>query len=331
MRIGLNGCGRIGRCVLRAAAQDERHDIVAINDMAAAEDLQYLLQYDSVHGQLDEVHLDGDALVVDGERIPVYNRKSPAALPWDEHGVDLVFEATGAFRHEEDAAQHLDAGADQVLLSAPPKSGDIPQYVYGVNHDEYSGERIVSNASCTTNCLAPMAKVLHDRFGIRSGMLTTVHAYTGSQNLIDRPPQSRKKRRRARAAAENIVPTSTGAADAVTTVIPELEGRLDGMAMRVPTPNGSISDLVVDLDADVSVDDVNAAFREAANNGMAGVLDYTEDDLVSQDIIGNPHSTIVDGGATMQVESGLFKVLGWYDNEYGFACRMLDMAAYMER
>lgn len=328
MRVAINGFGRIGRCVFRAAADDDNIEITAINDLADPDDLRYLLQYDSVHGTHNDVALEDRSLVYNGNRIPLYQEEDPAQLPWDDHRVDVALESTGVFRDRNGASQHLDAGADHVLISAPAKSDDIPQIVYGVNHDTYNGEKVVSNASCTTNCLAPMAQVLHDRFGIRSGLLTTVHAYTGSQNLIDGPS---RKRRRGRSAAENIVPTSTGAADAVTTVIPALEGKLDGMAMRVPTPNGSVADLVVDLEQDVSVSAVNSAFHDASNDGLDGVLAYVEDDLVSRDIIGDPHSCIVDGPSTMTVEDGLIKVLGWYDNEYGFACRMLDTAKHIHR
>ncbi len=328
MRVAINGFGRIGRCMFRAAADRDDIDIVAINDLADPDDLHYLLKYDSVHGSYDRGSLEDGALVFDDTSIPLYQEQDPSQLPWDAHGVDVALESTGVFRKRSGAAQHLDAGAEHVLISAPATSDDVPQIVYGVNHETYSGERVVSNASCTTNCLAPMAKVLHDRFGINTGLLTTVHAYTGSQKLIDGPLG---KRRRGRSAAENIVPTTTGAANAVTSVIPELDGRLDGMAMRVPTPNGSVADLVVDLAQDVSVSDVNSAFKDAATNEMDGVLRYAEDALVSRDIIGDPHSCIIDGPSTMQVENGLVKALGWYDNEYGFACRMLDTARYVHR
>jgi glyceraldehyde 3-phosphate dehydrogenase len=326
MRVAINGFGRIGRCVYRAAADDPDIDIVAINDLSSPEDLHYLLQYDSVHGTYGGVDLDDGVLVRNGDRTPLYQRESPADLPWEQYDVDVALECTGVFRTKDDAARHLDAGAAKTLISAPPKSGGVPQLVYGVNHATYDGERVVSNASCTTNSLAPLAQVLHERFGIRSGLLTTVHAYTGSQKLIDGPSS---KRRRGRAAAENIVPTTTGAANAVTTVIPELEGRLDGMAMRVPTPNGSVSDLVVDLAEDVPVDQINAAFREAAANDLDGVLRYTDDELVSRDILGDPHSCIVDGQSTMRTGNGMVKVLGWYDNEAGFAHRMLDTATHI--
>jgi glyceraldehyde 3-phosphate dehydrogenase len=328
VRVGLNGFGRIGRTVFRAALDDDRIDIVGINDVMDNEDMAYLAKYDTVMGRLDGVELDGDELVVDHADFstPLFGEMNPAQLPWDELEVDVAFECTGIFRTHEDASQYLKAGADKVLISAPPKGDDpIPQLVYGVNHDEYDGEEIVSNASCTTNSVTPVAKVLDDEFGINAGQLTTVHAYTGSQALIDGP---HSKQRRGRAAAENIVPTSTGAAQAATQVLPQLEGKLDGMAIRVPIPCGSITELVVDLDADVSEGDVNAAFREAADGDMAGVLGYTDEEIVSADILGLPFSTYVDLNST-NVVGGLTKILTWYDNEYGFSSRMLDVAEYI--
>lgn len=328
MNIAINGFGRIGRCVFRAAQDRDDITIAAINDLSDIDDLRYLLAYDSVHGQQHGVETDGNALLIDDTRIPVYSQEQPEDIPWTSHDIDVALESTGVFRDLDGASGHLDAGADKALISAPAKSEDIPQLVYGVNHDVYDGEWIVSNASCTTNCVAPMVKVLQDRFGIASGTLTTVHAYTRSQELIDGPSG---KRRRGRAAAENIVPTSTGAAQAVTEVIPELEGRLDGMAMRVPTPNGSVTDLVVDLEDNVSADTVNSAFQNTAANELDGVLGYTDEELVSRDIVGRPESCIIDGQSTMHVKDGLVKVLGWYDNEYGFAHRMLDTAQHMHR
>ena len=328
VRIGLNGFGRIGRTVFRAALEDDRVEIVGINDVMDNEDIEYLAKYDTIMGTLDGVELRDDELTVDDADFaaPVYGETSPAELPWDEHDVDVAFECTGIFRTRDDASQYLEAGADKVLLSAPPKGDDpIKQLVYGVNEDEYDGEEIVSNASCTTNSVTPVAKVLDDEFGITVGQLTTVHAYTGSQNLIDGP---HSKQRRGRAAAENIVPTSTGAAQATTQVLPQLAGKLDGMAIRVPVPTGSITELVVDLEADVTEGDVNAAFREAADGDLAGVLGYTDDEIVSSDIVGLPFSTYVDLTQT-NVVSGMTKVLTWYDNEYGFSSRMLDVADYI--
>jgi len=328
VRIGLNGFGRIGRNVFRAALADDRVEIVGINDVMDDRDMAYLAEYDTVMGTLDGVELDGETLSVSEAdfEVPLYNETDPSALPWGDLDVDVAFEATGIFRTHDDASQHLDAGAETVVISAPPK-GEKPvkQLVYGVNHDEYDGEDVVSNASCTTNSVTPVAKVLDEEFGITAGQLTTVHAYTGSQNLIDGP---KTKTRRGRAAAENIVPTSTGAARAATEVLPELEGKLDGMAIRVPVPNGSLTEFVVDLDADVTEGDVNGAFRKAAAGDLAGVLGVTDDELVSSDILGVPYSTYVDLGST-NVVAGMTKVLTWYDNEFGFSNRMLDIAEYV--
>ncbi|GAB3684083.1 type I glyceraldehyde-3-phosphate dehydrogenase [Salinarchaeum chitinilyticum] len=326
VRVGLNGFGRIGRNVFRAALDDDTVEIVGINDVMDVDDMAYLLEYDTVHGTTEGVEVDGEDVVVDGTTYPTFSEKDPAALPWDDLDVDVAFEATGLFRTHEDAYKHVEAGADKTIISAPPKGEtDVLTIVYGVNHDEYDGEDVVSNASCTTNSISPVAKVLDDEFGIESGVLTTTHAYTGSQNLIDGP---KAKRRRGRAAAENIVPTSTGAAQATTEVLPQLEGKLDGMAMRVPVPDGSITDFVVNLEADVTEAEVNAALEQAAAGDLEGVLGYTEDEVVSSDIVGEPYSSIVDAESTM-VMGDQVKVLAWYDNEFGFANRMLDLAAYV--
>jgi glyceraldehyde 3-phosphate dehydrogenase len=327
LRIGLNGFGRIGRNVLRASLEYDGVEIVAINDVMDDDDMRYLLQYDSVHGRVDDVTLDDDTLTVEGREIQLTSERDPTQLPWDELDVDVAFEATGIFRTYDEAAQHLEAGADKVLISAPPKGEkEVQTIVYGVNHDEYDGADVVSNASCTTNSVAPVVKVLDEEFGIESGLLTTVHAYTGTQNLIDGPLG---KRRRGRAAAENIIPTSTGAAIATTEVLPQLEGKLDGMAMRVPVPNGSITDLTVDLEADVTEEEIAEAVRNAADNELAGVLGYTDEEIVSRDIVGLPFSSYVDLESTMSLGNGLVKVLTWYDNEYGFSNRMLDLATYI--
>ncbi|SFC65964.1 glyceraldehyde-3-phosphate dehydrogenase (NAD+) [Halobiforma haloterrestris] len=327
VRIGLNGFGRIGRNVLRASLSDDDVEIVAINDVMDDDDMEYLLEYDSVHGRLEDVSRDGDTLFVGDREIQLYSERDPSELPWDEHDVDVAFEATGLFRTHDEAAQHLEAGADKVVISAPPKGEkEVPMFVYGVNHEEYDGEDVVSNASCTTNSIAPVVKVLDEEFGIESGLLTTVHAYTGSQELIDGPSS---KRRRGRAAAENITPTSTGAAIATTEVLPELEGKLDGMAMRVPVPNGSITDLTVDLEADITKDDLEEAIRNAADDELAGVLGYTDEEIVSRDIVGLPFSSYVDLEGSMVLEDGLVKVLAWYDNEFGFSNRMLDLAEHV--
>ncbi|WP_122090510.1 type I glyceraldehyde-3-phosphate dehydrogenase [Halalkalicoccus subterraneus] len=327
VRVGLNGFGRIGRNVFRAVIDTPEVELVGINDIMDVEDMRYLAKYDTVQGRLDGLELDGESLVYEDDKIPTFSEKDPTQLPWDELDVDVAFEATGIFRTREDAAQHLEAGADKVIISAPPK-GDEPvtTIVYGVNEDEYDGDDVLSNASCTTNSVAPVAKVLDEEFGIESGLLTTVHAYTGTQNLVDGPSG---KTRRGRAAAENIIPTSTGAAQSTTEVLPNLEGKLDGMAMRVPVPNGSITDLTVDLEADVGAEEVNEAFRNAADGDLAGVLGYTDDEIVSRDILGLPFSSYVDLDSTLSVEGGQVKVLTWYDNEFGFASRMLDLAKYV--
>ncbi|WP_435145027.1 type I glyceraldehyde-3-phosphate dehydrogenase [Halobaculum sp. P14] len=332
VRVGLNGFGRIGRNVFRAVLEDPRIELVGINDVMEGEDMRYLASYDSVMGRLDGLTYDADAaeLSIGGTAVPVLDEQDPADLPWDDLDVDVALECTGVFRTHDDASRHLDAGADTVVISAPPKGEkDVKQLVYGVNHDEYDGEGVVSNASCTTNSVTPIAKVLDEEFGIRHGLLTTVHAYTGSQNLVDGP---KGKTRRGRAAAENIVPTSTGAAQAATEILPQLQGKLDGMAMRVPVPNGSITELVVDLESSPSAEEINAAFREAADDGpLAGVLGYTDDEVVSRDINGLPFSSYVDLNSTNTVgEDGLAKILTWYDNEYGFSNRMLDVAAYVD-
>lgn len=327
VRVGLNGFGRIGRNVFRAAMETSAVEIVGINDIMDVEDMRYLAKYDTVQGRLDGLELDGETLVYEGNEVPTFSEKDPTQLPWDDLDVDVAFEATGIFRTREDAAQHLEAGADKVIISAPPKGEEpVQTVVYGVNHEEYDGDDVVSNASCTTNSVAPVAKVLDEAFGIESGLLTTVHAYTGTQNLVDGPSG---KTRRGRAAAENIIPTSTGAAQSTTEVLPNLEGKLDGMAMRVPVPSGSITDLVVDLEADVGAEEVNEALREAADGDLKGVLGYTDDEIVSRDIIGLPFSSYVDLDSTLSVEGGQVKVLAWYDNEFGFASRMLDLAQYV--
>jgi glyceraldehyde 3-phosphate dehydrogenase len=329
VRVGLNGFGRIGRNVLRATLDDPRIDLVGINDVMDFADMAYLAKYDTTMGRLDGIELDGEALTIGDTSVPVFNVQDPADLPWDALDVDVALECTGIFRTKADASAHLEGGADTVVISAPPK-GDEPvkQLVYGVNHDEYDGDDVVSNASCTTNSITPVAKVLDDEFGIEAGTLTTVHAYTGSQTLIDGP---KAKTRRGRAAAENIVPTSTGAAGAAQQVLPQLDGKIDGMAIRVPVPTGSITEFVVTLGETVTATQVNDAFRAAADDGpLAGVLGYTDDEVVSSDIVGLPFSSYVDLESTNVIaDGGLLKILTWYDNEYGFSCRMLDMAAYV--
>ncbi|MFP4686684.1 MAG: type I glyceraldehyde-3-phosphate dehydrogenase [bacterium] len=327
-KVAINGFGRIGRLVLRAGL-DQGIDVVAVNDIAPPEKMAHLFKYDSVHGIYQQtVSLDGDVLTVGDQKINVLSEKDPADLPWDELDVDVVIESTGVFREREDAARHLKAGADKVIISAPGKNSDAT-IVIGVNDDEYDAEKhdIVSNASCTTNCLAPMVKILNDEFGLESGIITTTHAYTATQNILDGP--AGKDYRRMRAAAVSIIPTSTGAATATTEVLPELKGKLDGMAMRVPVPDGSITDLSAVLARDVTREEVNAAFKKAADGEMKGILQYTEEELVSTDYVGNPHSSIIDAEKTTVVNGNHVKVLGWYDNEWGYSNRLIDLAGIM--
>ncbi len=324
-RVGINGFGRIGRNYFRAALEQGADlEIAAVNDLASPEALAHLLKYDSVTGRLNvsvEVK-DGD-LMVDGKRIKVLAEKDPANLPWKDLGVDIVVESTGFFTKAGDARKHIDAGARKVLISAPASDEDLT-VVLGVNDDQYDPDNhhIISNASCTTNCLGPLAKVLNDSFGIQRGLMTTVHAYTADQNLQDGP---HKDMRRARAAAVNLVPTSTGAAKAIGLVLPELKGKLDGYAIRVPIPTGSVTDLTVTLDREVTEEEVNAAYKAAADNGtLKGYLNYTEDPLVSSDIVTDPASCIFDSGLT-KVIGDQVKVVGWYDNEWGYSNRLVDL------
>jgi glyceraldehyde 3-phosphate dehydrogenase len=325
IRVGINGFGRIGRNVVRAARRrGAAIDFVAVNDVTDAPTLAHLLQYDSVHGVWPEkVTADGGDLTIGDDRVRVLREKDPARLPWKDLGVDVVLEATGIFTEREQAAAHLAAGARVVAVSAPSKGADAT-LVVGVNDSAYEKGRhtVVSVASCTTNCLAPVARVLHDAFGIEKGFMTTTHAYTNDQRILDLP---HKDLRRARAAAVNMIPTSTGAAKAIGLVVPELKGRLDGVAMRVPVPDGSIVDLTCVVRKATDRDQVNAALRAAAEGAMAGILEYTEAPLVSSDIVGNPHSSIVDGQLTAVLEGTLVKVFSWYDNEWGFSNRVVDL------
>ncbi|TFE03863.1 type I glyceraldehyde-3-phosphate dehydrogenase [Jeotgalibacillus salarius] len=331
VKIGINGFGRIGRNVYRAALNNPEVEVVAVNDLTDANMLAHLLQYDSVHGKLDQkVEVDGDDnLLIDGQKVKVLAERDPANLPWGELGVEIVIESTGIFTKGEAAAKHLEGGAKKVIISAPANGEDLT-VVMGVNEDKYdpASHNVISNASCTTNCLAPYAKVLNDKFGIKRGMMTTVHSYTNDQQILDLP---HKDYRRARAAAENIIPTSTGAAKAVSLVLPELEGKLNGMAMRVPTPNVSLVDLVVELGQNVTADEINAALKEAAEGDLKGILAYSDEPLVSTDYNGNTNSSIVDGLSTMVLEDNMVKVLSWYDNETGYSNRCVDLAAYMAK
>ncbi|QAV25840.1 type I glyceraldehyde-3-phosphate dehydrogenase [Anoxybacillus flavithermus] len=328
VKIGINGFGRIGRNVFRAALKNPEIEVVAVNDLTDAKTLAHLLKYDSVHGTLDaEVAVNGNNIVVNGKEIIVKAERDPANLGWGELGVDIVVESTGRFTKREDAAKHLEAGAKKVIISAPATNEDIT-IVMGVNEDKYdpANHHVISNASCTTNCLAPFAKVLHEKFGIIRGMMTTVHSYTNDQQILDLP---HKDLRRARAAAESIIPTSTGAAKAVALVLPELKGKLNGMAMRVPTPNVSVVDLVAELEKEVTVEEVNAALKAAAEGELKGILAYSEEPLVSRDYNGSTASSTIDALSTMVMEGRMVKVLSWYDNETGYSHRVVDLAAYI--
>ncbi|TQL48023.1 glyceraldehyde-3-phosphate dehydrogenase (NAD+) [Homoserinimonas aerilata] len=328
VKIGINGFGRIGRNYFRAAlAQGSDLEIVAVNDLTDTKTLAHLLKYDSVAGRLDAtVQVDGDNIIVNGKTIKVLADRDPANLPWGELGVDIVIESTGFFTKAEGARKHIEAGAKKVLISAPA-SGEDATFVMGVNHEDYdpANHHIISNASCTTNCLAPLAKVFNDKFGIERGLMTTVHAYTADQNLQDGPHSDL---RRARAAAINIVPTSTGAAKAIGLVMPELVGKLDGFALRVPVPTGSITDLTVTASRPVSVDEIKAAYKEAAEGYLKGILKYTEDEIVSSDIVGDAHSSIFDAGL-LRVIGDQVKLSSWYDNEWGYSNRLVDLTEYV--
>jgi glyceraldehyde 3-phosphate dehydrogenase len=328
VKIGINGFGRIGRNVFRAALKNPNVEVVAVNDLTDANMLAHLLKYDSVHGKLEEeVSVDGEYLIVGGKKIKVLAERDPAQLGWGELGVEVVVESTGRFTKREDAAKHLEAGAKKVIISAPAKDEDIT-IVMGVNEDKYdpANHDVISNASCTTNCLAPFAKVLHEKFGIKRGMMTTVHAYTNDQQILDLP---HKDYRRARAAGESIIPTTTGAAKAVALVLPELKGKLNGMAMRVPTPNVSVVDLVAELEKEVTAEEVNAALREAAEGELKGILAYSEEPLVSRDYNGNTASSTIDALSTMVIDNNMVKVVSWYDNETGYSNRVVDLVDYI--
>jgi glyceraldehyde 3-phosphate dehydrogenase len=330
IRVGINGFGRIGRQVLRAAKMQDVADIeiVAINDLTDTKTLAHLFKYDSVHRTFDGQVTAGDkAITIDGENLKVFAEKDPANLPWKDLGVDIVLESTGRFTNAPDARKHLDAGAKKVIISAPAKGEDLT-IVLGVNESKYDPARhnIVSNASCTTNCLVPMVKIIKDNFGFVRGSMVTVHSYTNDQNVLDLP---HKDLRRARAAAVSIIPTTTGAAKATSLVMPELKGKIDGIAIRVPTPDVSFTDLTVVVDKPVTVQQINDAFKAAAEGPMSGVLQYTEEELVSADFIGNPHSCIIDAKSTNVVDGTLLKVSGWYDNEWGYSSRCVDLLRYM--
>jgi len=324
VRVGINGFGRIGRNIMRAAMGNSGIDFVAVNDLTDAKTLAHLLKYDSVLGNLkSDVKPSSDGITVDGEEFKVLSFKDPAQLPWKDLGVDVVFESTGIFATREGASKHIAAGAKKVIITAPAKGHDI-MLVMGVNEAKYDGSKhhIISNASCTTNCLAPLAKVIHERFGLRKGWMTTIHSYTNDQQLLDLP---HKDLRRARAAALSMIPTTTGAATAVGEVLPDLKGRLDGFAMRVPTPNVSVVDLNAIVDKKTTAEDVNAALRDAANGVMKGILAYSDVELVSIDFKGNPNSSIIDAPYTKVMDGDFVKVLSWYDNEWGYSNRCVDL------
>ncbi len=326
-KIAINGFGRIGRLVLRAALEEKDLQVVAINDITDAKTLAHLLKYDSIHKILKrDIKFTDTALIVDGQEIKIFAEKDPANLPWKELGVELVIESTGLFTSKEKASKHLTAGAQKVIISAPAKDAVDATIVMGVNHLTLKKEdQIVSNASCTTNCLAPVVKVIQDKFGIVSGIMTTVHSYTNDQKILDLPHSDL---RRARAAAMSMIPTSTGAAKAIGLVIPELSGKLDGLAVRVPTPDGSLVDLTLILDKETTKAELNAAVKEAADTYLKGYLEYTDEPIVSIDIVGNPASSIYDSSLTI-AKGNLVKVMAWYDNEWGYSKRVIDLAQYM--
>ncbi|MBI5193467.1 MAG: type I glyceraldehyde-3-phosphate dehydrogenase [Nitrospirae bacterium] len=330
LKIGINGFGRIGRNFFRTAFNNLDIEIVAVNDLTDSKTLAHLLKYDSVFGILDaDVKAKEHALVVNGKDLKIHAERDPVNIPWGDLGVDIVVESTGVFTKRPDAEKHLKAGAKKVIISAPAKDPDIT-IVMGVNENKYNAKKhnIVSNASCTTNCLAPVVKVLLSNFGIKHGLMTTVHSYTNDQRLLDLP---HKDLRRARAAAVSLIPTTTGAAKAISLVLPEMEGKLDGMAVRVPTPNVSMIDLVLELEKDADAVKVNSALKRAASGKLKGILEYTDEPLVSIDFKGNPHSSIVDGSITSVIDKRMVKVISWYDNEWGYSSRIRDLILYMSK
>ncbi|WP_128896111.1 type I glyceraldehyde-3-phosphate dehydrogenase [Longirhabdus pacifica] len=330
VKVGINGFGRIGRNVFRAALNNPEMEIVAVNDLTDVKMLAHLLKYDTTHGKLDAtVEVKEGEIIVNGTSIKVFAERDPANLAWSDYGVEMVVESTGIFTQKEQAEAHLGGTVKKVVISAPAKDEDIT-IVMGVNEDQYdaANHHVVSNASCTTNCLAPFAKVLNDNFGIVKGLMTTVHSYTNDQRTLDLP---HKDARRARAAAENIIPTTTGAAKAVSLVLPELKGKLNGFAMRVPTPNVSVTDLVVELEKNATVDEVNGALKEAANGPLKGIMNFSDEPLVSSDYNGDPASSTIDGLSTMVAGDNLVKVVSWYDNEWGYSNRVIDLCLYMAK
>jgi glyceraldehyde 3-phosphate dehydrogenase len=330
VKVGINGFGRIGRNVFRAALNNPEVEIVAVNDLTDVKTLAHLLKYDTTHGTLDaKVEVGEGSIIVNGKAVKVFAERDPGNLPWSSVGAEIVIESTGIFTAKEKASLHLKGGAKKVIISAPASDEDIT-IVLGVNEDQYDASKhtIISNASCTTNCLAPFTKVLNDKFGIVKGMMTTIHSYTNDQSVLDVP---HKDLRRARAAAENIIPSSTGAAKAISLVIPELKGKLNGMAMRVPTPNVSVTDLVAELKVNVTVDEVNNAFKEAAAGSLKGILNYSVEPLVSSDYNGDPASSTIDALSTMVVGDNMVKVISWYDNEWGYSSRVVDLVEFIAK
>lgn len=327
-KIGINGFGRIGRMCLRAALQNPNVQVVAVNSTSDAESSAHLLKYDSIHGKLNlDIEAGGNLMVVDGQPIEILSDRNPANLPWGKLGVDVVIEATGKFNSVKDCEVHLKNGAKKVIISAPAKDA-APTIVMGVNESTYNPDQhhVVSNASCTTNCLAPVVKIIHEKFGIVNGLMSTVHAFTTDQRSLD---NSHKDPRRSRSCVQSIVPTSTGAAKAIGLVIPELKGKLNGVSVRVPVPNVSLIDLVVELEQDITVETINAALKQAAKESMQGIVEYCETPLVSIDFLDNSHSAIIDAPSTMVVGKRTAKILAWYDNEWGYSCRVIDLAAFM--
>jgi len=328
VKVGINGFGRIGRNIVRAGLHRNDVEFVAVNDLTDTKTLAHLLKYDSVLGPLHEdISADENSITVAGRKIRVFSTKDPAELPWDSVGAQIVVESTGRFTDAKDAAKHLRGPVKKVIISAPAKNEDIT-IVLGVNENAYDAAKhnVISNASCTTNCLAPVVKVLYDKFGVQKGSMTTIHSYTNDQNVLDFP---HKDLRRARAAALNMIPTTTGAAKAIGLVMPQLKGKLDGYAMRVPTPNVSVVDLVAVLEKPATTEEVNAALKSAAENGLRGILAYTEDPVVSSDLMHNPNSSIVDGQLTKVLDGNLAKIVSWYDNEWGYSCRVVDLIAFL--
>jgi glyceraldehyde 3-phosphate dehydrogenase len=331
IKVAINGFGRIGRMVFRAGMNDPNIEFVAVNDLTDTRTLAHLLKHDSVHGRLDvDVSYLKDRLIIDGKELLVFAKRDPRELDWKNLNIDVVVESTGFFRTEEKASMHLTAGAKKVLISAPGSGDGIFTVVKGVNEHLYDAKKhnIVSNASCTTNCLAPIVKVLNDNYGVEQGFMTTIHSYTADQKLEDGP---HKDLRRARSGGVNIIPTSTGAAIAVTKVIPQLKGKLNGIAMRVPTPDGSVTDFVCKLKGDPSVEELNELFKNVANHHLKGVLEYSDEELVSTDIVGNPHSSIYDSKLTMKLDNGFVKLVSWYDNEWGYSNRVVDVIKMLVR